>query len=541
MHRPGMEDICPINGKMYIRLRAGKGELQSVRLIYNCNKFNWWKYRKTAEMSVCFSDSEFCWYSVSVPLTDTRLGYIFKFTTAAGETCFFSEEGVTARYDHKLSFFNYFQYTSQFEGEHFETPEWARHASAYQIFPERFAAGIKNNIECHINTAWGEKPTPKSFCGGDLVGIKQKLPYLKALGVTLIYLTPVFCSVSNHKYDIFDYENVDPAFGGNEALRAFISDAHKEGMRVMLDGVFNHCSHLHPFFLDVCKKGRTSEYYDWFYIEGDKPDFKKGNYLKFASVNEMPKLNTLNPKVIDYFTGIAVHWMRDYGADAWRLDVSDELSHHFLRAFRDAVRKEKPDTIIIGEDWHNAARYLIGDEYDGTMNYGFTKACLDLIAFEKITPSEFCDRIIRLYCRQNAAASRQMLNLLDSHDTDRFITRCKGNAQKYRAAAALCFFYPGIPCVYYGDEIGIEGGYDPDCRRCFDWDSGHWNIETQALIRRLMGMRKEKPLADGSFSVTEENGIITLVRKAGSKSAVLRLNGTNKEREGLPPYGFTID
>lgn len=541
LHIPGTVDACPMgDGTFHLRLRTAKDDFCCVRTVYACSKFEWWQERQTAQMYRTMTDSDFDYYTAAIPLTDTRFAYIFELETNDGKRCFLSEEGITDSYNHELAFFTYFQYTSMFECDRMRVPEWVRTAAAYQIFPERFAVGDSSRDLSYVNAAWGEKPTPKSFYGGDLAGIRQRLPYLSELGVTLLYMTPVFCSPSNHKYDITDYENVDPAFGGNEALRALIDEAHARGIRVMLDGVFNHCSSRHPFFRDVQKNGRASKYYDWFFIDGDRPNEKRGNYRTFASVPYMPKLNTENPEVIDYFSGVACYWMREFGADAWRLDVSDELSHRFLRRFRERVLAERSDAIIIGEDWHQATRYLNGDEYDGVMNYGLTKACLDLFAFQTIDAATFRDRLVRLYHRQSVTASEKMLNLLDSHDTDRFLTRVGGDDRRYRAAAAIMFFYPGIPCVYYGDEIGLEGGYDPDCRRCFDWDSTHWNQETHELIQRLMHLRRCLPLSRCMFSIQEDDGILTLTRAAANRSAVLVVNTTPTERGGLPPYGLTI-
>ena len=385
-----------------------------------------------------------------------------------------------------------------------------------------------------MNTRWGVKPTPKSFYGGDLIGIREHLDYLVDLGVNVLYMTPVFCSPTNHKYEITDYETVDPAFGGNEALKSLIEDAHKLGIKVMLDGVFNHCSCRHPFFLDAQKKGKKSPYYDWFFWKED------GSYLTFGGVKAMPKLNTGNPEVIRYFSDVAVMWMHDYGADSWRLDVSDEISHKFLRAFRDAVMAQNPEAIIIGEDWHRAVRYLNGDEYDGIMNYGVTKACLDLLAFHTIDSRLFRDRIVRLYHTYSIAANQKMLNLLDSHDTDRFLTRVKGDAGRFRTAAAIMFFYPGIPCVYYGDEIGMEGGYDPDCRRTFEWNEENWDKDTRNLVKQLMKLKKEPALSDGDFGVEEKDGIITFTRAADKQTIKLRVNGTPRVNKGLEAYGFEI-
>ncbi len=533
-HIPGTVDACPMDGMMHLRFRVQKGMVTAAKLVYNCNKNMWHQFRNEEQMAITFSDSELEYYSVAVPMTDTRFSYIFELTCADGKVRCFSEEGLTENYDHSLGYFSFFQYTSQFPCDTMAVPEWVKTAVCYQIFPERFAMGRSGKDTGYINAEWGVKPTPKSYYGGDLTGIREHLDYLVDLGVNVLYMTPVFCSPTNHKYEITDYENVDPAFGGNEALKALIDDAHKLGIRVMLDGVFNHCSCRHPFFLDARKNGEASPYYDWFLWKED------GGYMTFGSVETMPKLNTGNKEVIRYFSHVAVMWMRRYGVDGWRLDVSDEISHRFLRAFRDAVLEQDPQAIIIGEDWHRAVRYLNGDEYDGIMNYGLTKACLDLLAFETIGSRAFLDRLVRLYHTYSIAANQKMLNLLGSHDTDRFLTRVKGDAQRFRTAAAIMFFYPGIPCVYYGDEIGMEGGYDPDCRRTFDWNEDHWDQETRDLIKGLMKRKKEPALSEGAFSIGEEGGIITITRSAPGQSLRLRINGTGTVNAGLCPYGFEI-
>lgn len=540
LHVPGTVDACPLDGRMHLRLRAAHGDLKKAELIYCCNKFKWHE-RKAVPMRLLGSGSEFDYYGVDVELTDTRFAYLFCLTDQAGERRFLSEDGLTRIFDHTLSFFSYFQYTSIFPEEMPRVPEWVKTAVAYQIFPDRFHIGSRDRDLSYVNAAWGAKPHPKTFCGGDLAGITEKLPYLKALGVGLIYLNPVFCSPSNHHYDIEDYRRVDPHLGGNEALRTLIERAHALDIRVMLDGVFNHCSHTHPFFQDVAENGRKSPYYDWFFIDGDRPDFSRRNYRTFADVPYMPKLNTMHPQVIDYFAQVGAYWLREFDADGWRLDVSDELSHSFLRAFRRSVIAAKPNAIIIGEDWHRAERSLNGDEYDGLMNYALSKACMDLLAFETETPTEFCDRLLALYHRNNVAAAQKQLNLLDSHDTDRFLTRVGGNAEKYRLAAAVCFFFPGIPCVYYGDEIGIAGGYDPDCRRCFDWEQTHWDHETHDLIGRLARLKKTPALSRGGFSAEERDGIVTLRRSAPEGSALLIANVTSKARGALAPYAFRIE
>lgn len=540
LHIPGTVDACPIDGgrRMHLRLRTARGDFASATLIYQCSRHAWWDTRLQAEMHRCFTDSEFDYYSVTVELTDTRFVYIFQLTAPDGATRFLSEDGVTEDYDYSLAFFNYFQYASMFQSEIIPVPEWVRGAAAYQIFPERFASS--GGEKPWVNTPWGGAVKPKSFCGGDLWGLIEKLDYLSQLGVNLLYLNPVFCAPSNHKYDIFDYFNVDPQFGGNEALQALIVQAHARGIRVMLDGVFNHCASGHPIFQDVVKHGRASKYYDWFFVDGDFPDEKKVNYKTFATVSYMPKLNTANPEVIRYFCDVAVHWMKNYGVDCWRLDVSDELSHRFLREFRDCVLSQNPEAILIGEDWHRAERSLNGDEYDGLMNYGLTKALLDFFAFETIDAARLRDRLVRLLWRTNISTNEKQFNLLDSHDTERFLTRLNGDAKKHRAALAIQFFFPGIPSVYYGDEIGLLGGYDPDCRRCFDWNEAHWDTETYELVKRLMHLKHEPALARGDFSIDETDGILTLTRRADTQVCTLRLNASRVEKDGLAPNEFVI-
>lgn len=534
LHIPGTVDACPLNGLMHLRFRVLKGMINSAKLIYNCDKNKWHISRLESPMLMTFTDSQAEYYSTAVELTDTRFAYIFELSCRDGVIRYLSEEGLSESYDHSLGYFNFFQYTSQFECDTMKVHNWVKTAVCYQIFPERFAIGNEQKDISYINTKWGEKPHPKSFCGGDLNGIREKLPYLSELGVNVIYMTPVFVSPSNHKYDIVDYENVDPSFGGNDALKMLIDKAHELGIKILLDGVFNHISWQHPFYLDAKEKGRASKYYDWFFFNED------GSYKTFGSVEYMPKLNTGNKDVINYFSSVAVKWMREYGADGWRLDVSDEISHKFLRAFREKVFEENPESIIIGEDWHRAVRYLNGDEYDGVMNYGVTKACLDLLCFENIDSAKFRDRLVQLYHTYSIAANENMLNLLGSHDTDRFLTRVKGSSTKFNTAAAVMFFYPGIPCIYYGDEIGTEGGFDPDCRRCFDWNEAHWNRDIFEHIKLLIKLKKEPALSEGSFEIDEKGGLVTITRRSPKQTAVLNINATEAPNAGLPAFGCEI-
>lgn len=544
-HRGRPLDCFPLDEKrMCIRLRTARGDFSGVTLVYADNKFVWHERRSEQPMRLLASDSLFDYYTAELSLQDDRLAYIFRLEGADGPL-YFCEEGVSSSFRWDFGFFNYFQYPGIFPGDVHTVPAWMRGAVCYQIFPERFAVGSHPLDKSYVNLEWGAVPNPKSFAGGDLWGVTEHLDYLQELGVTCLYLTPVFLSDSNHKYDIHDYYRVDPRFGGDEALHALIDAAHARDMRVLLDGVFNHCSSRNFLFTDVCEKGRASPYYHWFFIDGERPDPQKGNYRTFASVPYMPKLNTENDAVIDWFCDVGRYWLREFGADGWRLDVSDEISMRFLRRFRDTVKAEKADAVIIGEVWHNGEAWLRGDQYDSIMNYGLTKACLDLLMFRDLTAAQFADRLTRLLWRNTAPVNDMMLNLLDSHDTERFLMRVDGDKRRLRLAMAILFFFPGMPMLFAGDEVGVSGGYDPDCRRCFPWDAAGQDRPLHDFVQSLARLRRTDALSRGDFRAEAVGGALRITRTFGARRAVLTLNPTDAALtlpggETLAPFALTI-
>lgn len=545
LHRSRSVDCFPVSEHgLCLRLRTGRGDFDRVSVIYTDNKFTWTERRVERTMERALSDSRYDYYTVRLDGEDSRFAYLFRLS-AGDRSFYYCEEGLSDTFAYELGYFNYFQYPYIHPCEVLPVPGWARGAVCYQIFPDRFRIGSGKADRSYINLPWGERPTPKSFAGGDLDGVREGLPYLEELGVTLLYLTPVFRSPSNHKYDVVDYYEVDPQFGGNAALGALVEAAHARGMRVMLDGVFNHCSNQNPIFLDVARRGRSSPYYGWFFIDGDRADFAARNYRTFANVPYMPKLNTERDEVIDYFCAVGTHWLREYGADGWRLDVADEISPRFLRRFREAVKAERPDALIIGEVWHESHGWLAGDQFDGVMNYGLTKACLDLLAFETIDAQGFADRLVLLLTRNTGPANEMMFNLLDSHDTERFLTRVNGDARKLVLALSVAFFLPGIPFVFSGDETGTMGGYDPDCRRTFEWDRARWNEPLFSQVQRLCRLKKTAPLAQGACAVDCENGVVRILRKAGGETAALLVNPSPEPRAAfgavVPAVGVCIE
>lgn len=528
MHVPDSRYCFAVGQKeLVIRLRTSKEDRDAqVYLIY-APKYEFHEKREKKLMHISYSDRLFDYYELHITLEDVRFAYIFEFHQH-GDTYYFSEDGLTKEYRFEESFYNFFQMPYINSNDCMPVVEWMKDAVFYQIFVERFNIGDMKKDMSYINMDWGDIPNPKSFAGGDIKGIIEKLDYIRNLGVNVLYLTPIFESISNHKYDIKNYMEIDSRFGCKEDFKKLVEEAHKRGIRIVLDAVFNHCSMQLEQFQDVLKNGKQSPYYDWFIIDGDYPTPENVNYECFAACNYMPKLNTANPKTQEFLLEIACYWIREFDIDGWRLDVSDEVSHAFWRRFREVVKKEKSDCVIIGENWHDAYPYLRGDQYDSIMNYSFTKACLDYFARGYIDAKQMAEKLSSNLMRNTEQVNQMMLNLLDTHDTHRFFTEVGKDKNKLLAAIALEVMFPGAPCIYYGTEICMEGGYDPDSRRCFDWDESHWDTNVMGIIRSLTSLRKRAELKEGNVILDEDRGMLKLVRTFENESLILYINLSKK-------------
>lgn len=522
LHIPDSQYCHPINrNTVELRLRvSAEDEFDGVTAVYG-NKYVYHVTRSEVSLEKSYSDGNFDYYTITLQLKDVRLVYIFVLEQE-GKKYYFSEDGITERYDFDKAYYNAFQLPYINTADIMPVVDWMRGAVFYNIFVDRFYRGNREKDDSYINMEWGEIPHPKSFAGGDIKGIMQKLDYLDGLGVTAVYLTPIFCSVSNHKYDIYDYFEIDPQFGSKQDLQELVDEAHRRGMRIVLDAVFNHCSEKLPQFADVKEKGRRSAYFDWFLIDGDKPDPAKCNYQCFGFCNYMPKFNTSNPQVQEYLREIAVYWVKNFDIDGWRLDVSDEVSHDFWRVLRKAVKAVKPDCAIIGENWHDAHPFLCGDQYDGIMNYALTKACLDYFAYGNFGAKEFADKLNALYMRNSDQANRMMMNLLDSHDTHRFYSLSNKSTDALICGLSVIFMHPGAAGVYYGTEIPLEGGYDPDCRRAMDWNAVRGNTPVKEIISRLSKIRRHEAIRYGGVRFYAKDDVFVLERSHENKT--LRLN-----------------
>ena len=450
-------------------------------------------FSQSREMEFDGADCEWDYFVADLYSESKRLKYAFLIVTR--ETDFwYGESGIGKNSEDS----GVFQVPYLCERDVFQVPEWVRDAIAYQIFPDRFAIGDSKNTSVSA-TLWSQQPTPQSVLGGDLAGIVSRLGELAELGVTLIYLTPIFKARSNHKYDTEDYFEIDVQFGTKEEFRGLIREAHTRGMRVVIDAVFNHCGQDFQPFQDAVKKGRASSYWSWFYIAGDHVDVDHVNYETFSNqVHTMPKLRVANPEVETYLLSVAEYWIKEFDIDGWRLDVANEIDHMFWRKFRQVVKAAKPDALIIGEVWHDSLPWLRGDQFDGVMNYVFRDSVLRFFIEGRDSARVFAERITRLLHRYPEQAVRSMFNLLGSHDTERILTLAQGDAKKVAKTLIFQFTFPGIPMVYYGDEVGMEGGADPDCRRGMMWDQNLQNRELQWVVRNLARLRHEEVALHGT-------------------------------------------
>lgn len=378
------------------------------------------------------------------------------------------------------------------------TPDWVNDTVWYQIFPDRFCNGTpEKNGEDILPWRTGPVTNQERF-GGNLAGIRKRLSYLKELGINGIYLNPIMEAESNHKYDTRDYTKIDPYFGDNEEFALLVKEAHELGIRIMVDAVFNHCGRRFAQWLDVEEKGEKSEFADWFMIHDwnalkKQGDTRDGRFYSFAFNEYMPKLNTNNEEVIRYFSDICESWIRDFDIDGIRFDVGNEVSHRFLKRVRERVKSLKPDIYLLGEIWHDASQWLMGDEYDSVMNYPLMSGIHDFFLDKESTKEDFEYMVNRCYTMYMQQCNNVLFNLLDSHDTERLMNRLK-NLNVFYQQLAVLFTMPGSPCIYYGTEIAMEGGHDPDCRRCMPWDEmdSEENRKRLEEMKKLISLRKSE-------------------------------------------------
>ncbi|WP_316571119.1 glycoside hydrolase family 13 protein [Neobacillus sp. YIM B06451] len=544
-HRPTDDFAYPSRkGELHIRLRTKKRDASSVTLLhgdpYEIDD-GVWQYAET-KMKKTGTDSLFDYWSAAVSPPYRRLRYGFKISDGQ-ETLIYGEQGFTDKAPEDVAF--YFAIPYLHESTLFEPPEWVKDTVWLQIFPERYANGDKGN-DPEGTLEWGSaEPEVDNFFGGDLQGIIEKIDYLKDLGINGIYLTPIFKAYSNHKYDTIDYFEIDPCFGTKETLKELVEACHRNGIRVMLDAVFNHSGYYFPQFQDVLVNGAESRYKDWFHI-WDFPVVTepKPNYDTFGFFPSMPKLNTDNPEVADYLMNVGRYWLEEFNIDGWRLDVANEVSPAFWRRFQAELKGIKPDLYILGEIWHDSMPWLRGDQFDAVMNYPFTTNVLNLFAKETMTPKSFAEEMTRVLHMYPANVNSVAFNLVGSHDTPRVLTECGGDIDKVKQIFTLMLTFNGTPCIYYGDEIGLEGELDPGCRKCMEWDPARQNRELREHIKKLIALRKEMPILANNGELfflphSEDEPCLAYVRAGSGKVAAIVLNTSSNSVEYQLPGQYT--
>src|SRR5689334_4557049 len=445
-------------------------------------------------------------------------------------------------------------------------PDWVQDAIFYQIFPDRFARSTRNPSGNLPFEPWDSAPTSHGFKGGDLYGITEKLDYLKDLGVTALYLNPIFASASNHRYHAYDYYAVDPLLGGNEAFRELLDQAHKKDIRIILDGVFNHASRGFWQFHHVLECGDGSPYRDWFFFDPDRLHRRKHwgaypgtqelralqhedsvtaiGYRGWWNLPALPKFNTNTPAVRKFLFDVAKHWV-ELGIDGWRLDVPTEIDDDsFWQEFRYRVRQVNSEAYIVGEIWHESHRWLQGDQFDAIMNYDVTKPMLAFFSGTHLNfrvlhqqsnyhgiqqvmdAHEFANRIDHNFGLYRREVTYAQLNLLDTHDTPRFLSCAGGDKDALKLAWLFMFSYPGAPCIYYGDEIGLDGEHDPDCRKAFPWEESQWDKNLLAYVQQVPALRRQHPaLRRGDFRrLWSADGTYAFSRSLEEATFVIGLN-----------------
>lgn len=529
---------------LIVRIRVAKNDMSQVIVLYKDRYESEYEPFKQKPMVKKETTDLFDFYEAELVLDEKRFRYIFELHDQLGKCMYYGEHGLSQeRMDPKEK--GNFQFPYLCEQDVLKAVDWASEGIVYQIFPDRFYKGDPSRDPVDV-AAWGDLPERHKIFGGDIEGIIQKLDYIEDLGVDIIYMTPIFESSTDHKYNTKDYYKIDPQFGDIDTVKELVEKAHAKGIKIILDAVFNHSGDDFFAFEDVVKNGAASMYKDWYYID-DYPVVKKPmtNYRTFATnITHMPKFRTSNPKVREYLLDVAKYWIEEIGIDGWRLDVCDEVDHYFWREFRKVVKGINPDALIIGEIMHESISYLKGDQLDTIMNYPFKEAVTDFFAKGEITVEEFESRLAMQRASYVQAVNHQMWNLIDSHDTPRFLTECKGDVQALKLAITFQFTYIGTPYIYYGTEIGMEGGKDPDCRRCMRWSEEDQNKDLHFFVKRLSAIRKaNKTLIYGDYkNFYQSDGVIGFKRFDEESEIYVFINNNIRNRTiPIPKQGEYMD
>lgn len=474
----------------------------------------YWNEECPEMASKFLSDDLYDYFKAKISTKTRRLRYAFEVESFAGDIFLYGEHGFASK-DSPIDSLG-FTWGFLHEGNLSESPKWVSETIWYQIFPERFANGDKTN-DNEGTLPWGSQdPATDSYFGGDLRGIIDNLDHIIELGCNGIYMTPIFKANTNHKYDTEDYLKIDEHFGDEKILTELIEKSHAKGIKIMFDAVFNHSGSKFSQWLDVLKHKEKSEFFDWFFVY-DSANLKdaeeyKGGYLQyenqvyetFAFTPFMPRLNVETKSTLAYLKTVTDKWTK-MGIDAWRLDVANEPPLNFWRKFRKWVKDINNEVYILGEIWYDSNLYLQGDTFDSVMNYTLRGVIQDSIT-QKWDANKFSEKLSQYLLLYTDPVKQSMFNLLGSHDTPRFLNTVNHDIKNYLFGYKLLFSMLGSPCIYYGDEIGIDGPHDPGCRKCMEWNKSKWNMEIYNSLKNIIKIRKEHPvLASGEYEIISSN------------------------------------
>jgi len=551
-HKPILQFSCfeKSSGKVILKLIT-EGGITGVSVIYgdpylyvkstNKDKHGndkWdWKYSEIAMEQQYSSNEEIMWRAAVKPPKVKRMKYAFILSSENSRKVYYGENGVSTDIENLMDKpFNFFFYPFIHDVDAPHVPAWAEDTCWYQIFPERFCNGDPSISPPKLEAWENTKPTYRSFYGGDLRGIINKLQYLQELGITGIYMTPVFLSSSNHKYNTQDYFEIDPHFGDKETLKELVKKAHDVGIKIMLDIVYNHIGSEHKFWQDVLLNQEKSEYKDYFHIRSFPVKTSYKNYLSlnfdaFSYIPEMPKWNTENPEARRYLIDAALYWIKEFDVDGYRFDVSDEVSFDFWNELGKEIYALKPDFYLLGEIWHDPTKWLGKNCFDAVMNYPLGRAIESMFISGSCDPDTFNNELMTMLMRFSDMHTKAMFNLMDSHDTTRILTQANGDKLAVKNALLFMYMMKGAPCIYYGTEIGMEGGHDPDCRRPMIWDKKKQDLELFAFFKQLLSLRKRynKLIQNAAISYTREKSMCRWELLYNKKKLFILYNSGEKE------------
>lgn len=534
---------------MTIRLRAAKGDLSACTLYYGdraCPRTP--VSFSPLSMRAEYEDEFFAYYEVTFKSPFERVCYYFKLEKEDEWYFYYADQFTKELADIEMNGSliegrsEYYQYPFILRNEIMEIPEWFQNAVVYNIFPDSFADGKRKITKTAKEKIVEDGNTSHARLGGTISGILENLDYIQDLGFDCIYLNPIFTAGEYHKYDLLDYYHIDPCFGTNEDFKNLVDEVHRRGMHIIIDGVFNHTSWYFFAFSDVVENGEASVYKDWYY-DLSFPVIRPASYEEepayqcFAYERKMPKLNTSNKKVQEYFAKVGQYWVHEFKVDGWRLDVANEIDRNFWRTFREAVKSVNKEAVLIGEVWENAETWLRGDAFDSTMNYDFRKHCRDFFAMDRITAETFAQRLTTMRLRYCDTVSNGQLNLLDSHDVPRFLSLCKGDLQKWKQAFLVLMLFPGVPSLFYGDECEIMGIEENEYRSPMKW--GYEQGTLTEYVKKVISIRKEYLNSKSTYKVWkghEDKNVFAFIREGEHGIILVIINREDRNISlNLPP------